>query len=283
MEILAKISEVYPKLSKGKKKIARYILDKKEDSAFLSSSDLAKNAGVSESAVVRFASELGFDGYKDMQSEFQEVLRDKLSVMGRFRYNLESDNDEDYNWAVQNAFKNIDGTLSEITPDLCEEVRDEILSARNIGVAGIRGAVAPALVLQLFLNEVLDNAVLLTPGLADSFDKIKSWDKNDLIIGNAFLFTKNYTWEIMKYAKSKGCRTIAITDSVASAIGQLADIVIPIKSDGIFPSYTASIMVTEIILAYVSKELNRNPQYDYSIEETDIIINKWLKRNERDI
>lgn len=278
MEILTRISDEYSNMTKGKKKIARYILDNKEESAFYSAAELAENAGVSDSAVVRFAADLGFAGYKDMQSEFQEVLRNKLSVVGRFQHNLEIGKNKEYSWAVENTIKNINETLNEITPELIEEVKDAILGARNIGVAGIRGAIAPALVLQMFLNEILDNAVLLTPGMADSFDKVKSWDENDLIIGNAFFFTKNYTWEIMKYAKSKGCKTIAFTDSVATSIGRLADIVVPVKADGMFPSYTACMLVIETILSYVSRESD----YKERIGETDIIVNKWLKRDDGD-
>lgn len=283
MEILSRISEMYPGLSKGKKKIARYMLDNKEEAAFLSAAEIAVRSGTSESAVVRFASDLGYSGYKHMQSEFQEVLRNKLSVLGRFRYNLnpqtgEEESDRMVTFAT--TMKNLNDTFSEITDELLDQVGEEILRARRIGVAGVRGSNGPALILELFLNEILDNTFLLTPGIDDSFDRIKSWDERDLIIGIAIFFNKNYTWEIMNYGKSKGCRTIAITDSIATALGQLADIVLPVRSAGTFPSYAATVMVVDMILHSVSRRVRENPETEARMKETEDIMYKWLKRAE---
>ena len=53
--------------SKGQKRIAGYILDNYDKAAFMTASKLGKLVGVSESTVVRFASELGYDGYPSTQ------------------------------------------------------------------------------------------------------------------------------------------------------------------------------------------------------------------------
>ena len=57
--------------SKGQKLIARYILDNYDTAAFMTASKLGKTVKVSESTVVRFASELGYDGYPGMQKALQ--------------------------------------------------------------------------------------------------------------------------------------------------------------------------------------------------------------------
>ena len=44
---------------------------------------LEKLSGVSESTVVRFASELGYDGYPSMQRALQEMIRSKLTSIQR--------------------------------------------------------------------------------------------------------------------------------------------------------------------------------------------------------
>mgnify|MGYP001754778070 FL=1 len=51
-----------PTFSKGQKRIADYILQNYDKAAFMTASKLGKLSGVSESTVVRFASELGYDG-----------------------------------------------------------------------------------------------------------------------------------------------------------------------------------------------------------------------------
>ena len=69
----------YPKLSKGQKKISDAILKEYDKIAYMTASKLAKFAGVSESTVVRFAGELGYDGYTEFQKAVQELVRAKLT------------------------------------------------------------------------------------------------------------------------------------------------------------------------------------------------------------
>ena len=55
--------------SKGQKRIAAYILENYDKAAFMTASRLGLLAEVSESTVVRFASELGYDGYLSLEYE----------------------------------------------------------------------------------------------------------------------------------------------------------------------------------------------------------------------
>ena len=64
--------------SKGQKRIAAYILENYDKAAFMTANKLGKTAQVSESTVVRFATELGYDGYPTMQKALQEIIRGKL-------------------------------------------------------------------------------------------------------------------------------------------------------------------------------------------------------------
>ena len=53
--------------SKGQKRIAAFILDNYDRAAFMTAAKLGETTSVSESTVVRFAAQLGYDGYPDMQ------------------------------------------------------------------------------------------------------------------------------------------------------------------------------------------------------------------------
>ena len=76
-DILALIQENGHTFSKGQKKIASYILESYDKAAFMTASRLGKKVGVSESTVVRFAAELGFEGYPDMQRSLQKMIRSR--------------------------------------------------------------------------------------------------------------------------------------------------------------------------------------------------------------
>jgi DNA-binding MurR/RpiR family transcriptional regulator len=75
MDTLQRIGEMFSNLSKGKQKIAKYILENNEEAAFSPAISIAKAVGMSESAVVRLATDLGFSGYKEMQESLQKTLK----------------------------------------------------------------------------------------------------------------------------------------------------------------------------------------------------------------
>ena len=62
-QLLVKIEKRYSSLSKGHKKIADYITQNYDKAAFMTAAKLGNKVGISESTVVRFATELGYDGY----------------------------------------------------------------------------------------------------------------------------------------------------------------------------------------------------------------------------
>ena len=69
--------------SKGQRRIAAYILENYDKAAFMTASRLGQLAGVSESTVVRFASELGYDGYPGMRKALQDTIRSRLTSVQR--------------------------------------------------------------------------------------------------------------------------------------------------------------------------------------------------------
>ena len=82
-DILAVIQENMPTCSKGQRRIANYILESYDKAAFMTASKLGKIVGVSESTVVRFAAELGYDGYPSMQKSLQKMIRRRLNSVQR--------------------------------------------------------------------------------------------------------------------------------------------------------------------------------------------------------
>ena len=82
-DILARIQAQLHTFSKGQKRIANYILESYDKAAFMTASKLGKTVAVSESTVVRFAVELGFDGYPSMQRSLQEMVRTRLTSVQR--------------------------------------------------------------------------------------------------------------------------------------------------------------------------------------------------------
>lgn len=81
--LIAHITREMPGFSKGQKRIAHYILEHYDTAAFMTAYRLGETVGVSESTVVRFAAELGFEGYPQLQKAMQELIRSKLTSVQR--------------------------------------------------------------------------------------------------------------------------------------------------------------------------------------------------------
>ena len=82
-DILELLAEKAPAFSKGQRAIAKFITESYDKAAFLTASKLGKTVGVSESTVVRFAVDLGFDGYPSMQKAMQEMVLNRLTSVQR--------------------------------------------------------------------------------------------------------------------------------------------------------------------------------------------------------
>lgn len=90
-DILKLIAQKHSEFSKGQKLIGKYITEHYEKAAFMTASKLGSTVGVSESTVVRFATEIGFDGYPALQRELKEMIRNRLTSIQRIRGDKRAD------------------------------------------------------------------------------------------------------------------------------------------------------------------------------------------------
>ena len=88
-DVLHQIRSGMGSFSKAHKRIADYILQNADKAAFLTAKRLGDIVSVSESTVVRFAAELGYEGYPGMQRALQELVRGRLTSVQRIRASQE--------------------------------------------------------------------------------------------------------------------------------------------------------------------------------------------------
>ena len=82
-DLLQLISNEMKGFSKGQKRIGAFILEHYDKAAFMTAAKLGETVGVSESTVVRFAAELGFEGYPQLQKSLQDIIRNRLTTVQR--------------------------------------------------------------------------------------------------------------------------------------------------------------------------------------------------------
>ena len=142
-DVLAAIQGIMSTFSKGQRLIARFILDSYDKAAFMTASKLGKTVNVSESTVVRFAAELGYDGYPAMQKALQEMIRSKLTSVQRIEVSNSRIGDHDIlSMVMQSDIEKIRMTLEETNRLQFSRAVDAIIAARHIYILGVRSAAA---------------------------------------------------------------------------------------------------------------------------------------------
>ena len=219
--------------SKSHRKIADFILTHYEKAAYLTAAKLGESVGISESTVVRFASELGFEGYPDFQRALQEAMRNRLTAVQRIEVTLDRLRDgEVLRKVLQNDIEHIAKTLEQTTDTAFNAAVDSIISAKHIYIMGIRSSAALASFMGYYFKLMLPNVTIVETGSrSELYEQLMRLDSKDLLIGISFPRYSKQTVNALAYARAKGADSIAITDSKDSPIAQNAANVLLAKSD----------------------------------------------------
>ncbi|MBU3098878.1 MurR/RpiR family transcriptional regulator [Clostridium estertheticum] len=223
-DLMRTIQIKFPRLSKGQKLIAEYILKHYDKAAFMTAAKLGTSVGVSESTVVRFANELGFSGYPKLQKALQELIKNKLTTVQRIELSNDFITQENALKGVLKAdMENIRATLEKINHKTFEDIVNSLFEARKIYIIGLRSSAALAEFLAFHLNLILDNVKVVAYGVSDIFEQMLYVNEQDIVIGIGFPRYTTRTIEALAFAKSKNANVVAITDSLLSPLATRAD------------------------------------------------------------
>ncbi len=232
-DLIKNIQENMAALSKGQKLIANYIINHYEKAAFMTAARLGEVVGVSESTVVRFAIELGFDGYPKLQKVLQELIKTKLTSVQRMEVSSNRISEDNVLKSVlQLDMEKIKITLEEINQEVFSRVIESLLAAKRIYILGVRSSAPLASFLGFYFNIIFDNIRLVhTTSVSEMFEQIIKVSEGDAVIGISFPRYSKRTINAMKFVKSQGATVIAITDSGESPLAACADHSLIARSD----------------------------------------------------
>lgn len=273
------ISKNYNNLTKSGKKLAEFILDNPEDSAFMSSTKLGEMVNVSEATVIRFATELGCAGFPALQDILQNYLKERIKPSERLKkYTKIGEKTHIYAEIFRATTENLHITQENVHPEILDEIVNKITIAKKIYIAGFRRSFSVAYLLNYNLGSILPNTVLVDANYGLVFDRTIEMKKDDVCIGISFPRYATQTYQIVQYAKRKGCTTIVITDSVISPIAQVADYVLTAKYEipSFFHSNICALTLIDCIVAGVSRKMKRSVKLLASFEKSLQEWNTWV-------
>ena len=264
-DFMALLQEKAPEYSKGQKKIARYIMESYDKAAFMTANRLGKNVGVSESTVVRFAVDLGFDGYPSMQKAMQEMVRNRLTSVQRIEVANDRLGDQDViSMVIHSDMEKLRQTGETVDRGEFSAAVNSILKAKRIYILGVRSVAPLATFLGHYLNYMFNNVHVVTGySTGEMFEKIVGVNSEDVVIAFSFPRYSASTTKAAKYCRSAGATVIGFTDSTLSPLGQCCDHVLVAKSDmvSLVDSLVAPLSIVNALIVSIAarreKELSR--------------------------
>ena len=260
-DILTLIRENMSSFSKGQKRIAAFILESYDKAAFMTASKLGQTVNVSESTVVRFAAELGYDGYPSMQKSLQKMIRSRLTSVQRIEMANDQMGDDVVSSVLRSDTALIRSTLEELDINRFNSAVNAILGARKIYIMGVRSAAAISHFLAFYLNLIADNVREVTANTtSEIFEQLLRVGEGDVVIGVCFPRYSSRTVKAMHYARDRGATVIAITDSEASPIAAKANITLTAKSDMVsfVDSLVAPLSLVNALIVAISQRCNQD-------------------------
>ena len=284
-DFLSLLREKERSFSKGQKRIAAYITQSYDKAAFMTANRLGKTVGVSESTVVRFAVDLGFDGYPSMQKAMREMVLNRLTSVQRIEVANDRIGDQDVlSMVIQGDIEKLRRTGELVSREEFQDCVNAILNAKRVFILGARSAAPLANFLGYYLNYMFSNVHTVTAsGTSEMFEKIVGMKADDAVIAFSFPRYSSSTVKAAQYCRSTGAEVIAITDQRDSPLGQCATRVLCAKSDmvSLVDSLVAPLsVVNALIVALAAK---REKELHRTFEELEHIweeYNVYQKREE---
>jgi len=248
--------------SKGQKRVADYILKNYDKAAFMTASRLGKVAQVSESTVVRFAAEVGYDGYPSMQKALQELIRGRLTSVQRIRASREQTRGTDVVGAVmQRDMDSIHAAIEQVDRQEFQRVVDLLLKAERIYILGVRSSSFLAGYLNFYLHLIFKNVVLVQNSAAgEIYEQMVHIGPGDVLIGISFPRYSIMAVNAVNFAHDRGADVVAITDSTVSPLYAPARAALLVRSDMI--SFVDSMAAPLSLLNALITELGHRRKED---------------------
>lgn len=232
-DILSTIHNQMPSFSKGQKRIANYIAASYDKAAFMTASKLGQMVSVSESTVVRFAVELGFDGYPSMQKALQEMVRNKLTAVQRIGVANDRLRDQDVvSMVLQSDIESIRMTSEALDRSVLRQAVETISGARHIYIVGVRSSAAIATYMSFYFRNIFDNVRLVaSSATSEMMEQMLHVGAGDVVIGISLPRYSSRTVKLLKFARDSGAEVVVITDSKEAPAAKIANHILVAKSD----------------------------------------------------
>lgn len=235
--------------------IVLYLETHYRKAAFMTSAELAKEVGVSQASISRFASLLGFLGYTDWNKAMQQLIRQELSATERlwFAYHPQSDEGDR---VVQSEQHNLEQLLRITNSTAFSALATQMATARQVIFVSARASATLMPYAHYFLSKVRPQVYQAHPG--DTLWEhlpIAEVDR-ELIVVLGFPRYPRILVEWLQEVRKQPFTIAVITDHEASPLARYADITlaVPVATASLFDSYAAPMTAINLLIREVAQQ-----------------------------
>jgi len=275
--VLEKIQAKLSHCSKGQKKIGEYLLQNYANAAYMTAAKLSETVGVSESTIVRYATDLGFDGYPELQAALKYAARSKLTSVQRMELAKSRFGEDTLAKSVNGDIESIKKTLQNTDRADFNNFVSEITNAKRIYIVGARSSASLAIFLNFYLSILYDNVTVVHTVIgSEAFDQMFRVKEGDVVIGMTFPRYSKLTLDVLAFAKKAGATVLGITDSIHSPLAKIANITLFAENENetFVDSLAAPLALINAILTEIGR---RNPEHTAS--RFEILERIWAEND----
>ncbi len=257
VDVPALIRARLPELSPNDRRIAAWLLDHEAEAPFQTAESLAREAGVSKAAVVRFGSRLGFGGYAGLSEAMAGAASQRLARQGGSGRALSHGSLLD-RW-LSACVADLEATRNAISDVLLDTVATLLLAGDGrTYVVGQRKSASLAEYAFFLLSPLVPNVQLIASGTASLADLLLDVHAGDRLLVLTFRPYARLAGEVIEFFRQAGGTIILISDDALAAPARLADHVLVCAPDspGPFASAVGGMFVVEAVAAAVAERVS---------------------------
>lgn len=270
------------RLSKRLSQVAQFFLNHPEEVAVSTLVHLAELAAVPPATITRFAKELGFQGFSDLQLVFRErLLGPRLPYAERVSGAGDRDLDQPgvvFGSFVQAAVQSLLRIEEALDRDQLEACVEVLAGTEVVHVAAARGAFGLGAYTVYGLGSLGRRAQLIDNLGAMRGMQVAAMGPGDTLLAMTFDDYTPETVEVVKLAAAKGHRVLAITDNALSPVAGLASHVLYVNEArlGHFRSQVPALVVAQAMIVGLGRRLgtvdiNQNQKNENFVASTRIL------------
>jgi len=261
-------------LSPQLREAARWVIDHPADVALLSTREQARRAGVTPATMTRLAQHFGLPGYDRVRQLHADAVRRRPdSYRGRAEELLVRRDREGDAALVQDVFAALTQHLQDLTSAAATTrftaAADIVANAAHVFCLGLRSSYAIAYIFHYVRSLFGANSVLVDGSGAVGVDVMRDIGTSDVLLAISVKPYVRHTIDAAEFARERGARIVAVTDSEMSPLARLADVTLIVRTEtpSFFHTMAPAFAAVECLAALVAAR--RGPEALAALEASE--------------